>query len=129
MDAVSTAPDTAFIATLQDVDATGGAQIITSGYLRAGLRTVDESASKPGAPVLPCTTFEAVPVAVTTHYRVPLVPNAHRFASGHRIRLHLTSDDQGEDKPAALLFRHASIGTSSLNTVLSTSKLLVNVLR
>jgi uncharacterized protein len=128
LDATSTAPDTAFIAVLQDVNAAGEAVDITAGYLRAGLRAVDEAASKPGAPVLPCDRFEAIPIAIAQQYRIPLVPNAHRFAKGHRIRLNLTSDDQGDNKPAPLRFRHASVGTSALNTVAATSRLLLPTL-
>ena len=50
LDAACTAPDTAFIAVLQDVDENENAINVTAGYLRAGLRAVDESASKRGAP-------------------------------------------------------------------------------
>jgi predicted acyl esterase len=128
LDAVSTAPDTAFIAVLQDVDETGMVTDITAGYLRAGLRAVDEAASKLGAPVLPCQTFEAVPIGNSVHYRIPLVPNARRFKTGHKVRLYLTTDDQAEDKPALLMFRHASIGTSSVNSVCSSSRLLLPIL-
>ena len=128
LDATSTAPDTAFIAVLQDLDENGKEAAVTAGYLRAGLRAVDESASTLGAPSLPCRTFEAVPIGETVRYRIPLVPNARRFKAGHRIRLYLTTDDQGDDKPALLMFRHASIGTSGLNTVLSSSRLLLPVL-
>jgi uncharacterized protein len=128
LDAVCTAPDTAFIIILQDVDAEGKVAGVTGGYLRAGLREVDEAASKTGAPVLPCRTFQAVPIGEPVRYRIPLVPNARRFKAGHRIRLYLTTDDQSEDKPALLMFRHASIGASSLNTVLSSSRLLLPVL-
>jgi predicted acyl esterase len=128
LDADSTAPDTAFIAVLQDVDTSGKVVDVTAGYLRAGLRKVDEAASTAGAPVLPCDTFEAVPIGETVRYRIPLVPNARRFKAGHKIRIHLTADDQGDDKPALLMFRHASIGTSSLNSVLSSSRLLLPVL-
>jgi hypothetical protein len=46
----------------------------------------------------------------------------------HRIRLYLTSDDQGEDKPAPMNFGHASIGTSSLNTILCSSRLLLPIM-
>ena len=119
IDVASTAPDTAFIAILQDVDATGQPTHVTAGYLRASLREIDDSASKPGAPVLDCRSFAAVPIGETVRYRIPLVPNARRFKAGHKIRLYLTTDDQGDDKPALLMFRHASIGTSSLNTVRS----------
>jgi uncharacterized protein len=128
LDANCTAPDTAFIAVLQELDAKGKVVDVTAGYLRAGLRKVDEEASRPGAPALPCDTFEAVPVGETIRYRIPLVPNARRFRAGHKIRIHLTTDDQGDDKPALLEFRHASIGTSSLNTVFSSSRLLLPVL-
>lgn len=128
LDAVSTAPDTAFIAILQDIDETGTTVDVTGGYLRAGLRKVNEAVSTTGAPVLDCSTFESLPIGETVRYRIPLVPNARRFKAGHKIRLYLTTDDQGEDKPALLMFRHMSIGTSSLNTVLSSSRLLLPIL-
>jgi uncharacterized protein len=127
LDATCTAPDTAFFAILQDLDLNGKETNVTAGYLRAGLRAVDEAASTSGAPVIDCRKFEAVPIEETVRYRIPLVPNARRFKAGHRIRLYLTSDDQGEDKPAPLMFRHASIGTSSMNTVFHSSKLLLPV--
>ncbi|MGJ7506082.1 CocE/NonD family hydrolase C-terminal non-catalytic domain-containing protein [Variovorax sp. GT1P44] len=127
LDAASTAPDTAFIAVLQDVAPDGRVTDITSGFLRAGLRAVDEAASRLGAPVLPCDRFESVPIGETVAYRIPLVPNARRFKAGHRVRLYLTSDDQSPDKPALLQFRHASIGTSSLQTVSATSRLVLPV--
>ena len=128
LDAMTTAPDTAFIVTLQDVNDAGMATHVTAGYLRAGLRKVDELSSRPGAPELPCRTFESVSVREIVHYRIPLVPNARRFKARHKIRLYLTSDDQAESKPAPLMFRHASIGTSSLNTILSSSRLLLPIL-
>jgi hypothetical protein len=129
LDAACTAPDTAFIAVVQDVDEEENAVNITSGYLRAGLRQVDETASKPGAAVLPCLRFEPVPIGERVTYRIPLVPNARRFRAGHKLRLSLTTDDQNKDTPAPLEFRHSSIGTSSFNTVFSSSRLLLPILR
>ena len=128
LDVVSTAPETAFIAVLQDIDANGKPADVTAGYLRAGLRAVDQAASTLGAPTLPCDRFEAVPIGDVVRYRIPLVPNARRFKKGHTISLHLTSDDQDASKPAPLMFRHASIGTSSINSVLSSSRLYLPVL-
>jgi predicted acyl esterase len=128
LDAVSTAPDTAFIAIVQDVNEAGDAVDVTAGYLRAGLRKVDETESRLGAPVIPCQTFEAVPIGEEVRYRIPLVPNARHFKAGHKIRLYLTTDDQAEEKPALLFFRHASIGTNSLNTIQPSSRLLLPVL-
>ena len=102
---------------------------VTAGYLRASLRTVDEAASSPGRPVLPCRAAEAVPIGQETAYRIPLVGNARRFSAGHRIRLVLTSDDQDPATPAVMAFRHASVGTSSLQTISSASRLLLPVAR
>ena len=125
--ASATATDTAWLATLQDIAPDGTAADVTAGYLRAGLRTVDDAASTPGAPVLPCRTAVAVPVGQPIEYRIPLVPNARRFAAGHRIRVVLTSDDQNPETPAIMNFRHASVGTSSVNTVASASRLVLPV--
>jgi uncharacterized protein len=128
LDAACTAPDTAFIAVLQDVDENENAINVTAGYLRASLRAVEQAASKRGASFLPCRTFEAVPIGEKVSYRIPLVPNARRFRAGHKLRLYLTTDDQNADRPALLEFRHASVGTSSFNSVFSSSRLLLPVL-
>ncbi len=128
LDATCTAPDTAFIAVLQDVDENGNAINVTGGYLRASLRYVDEAASKHGAPFLPCRVFEPVPIGERVTYRIPIVPNARRYRAGHQLRLYITTDDQNADRPALLEFRHASVGTSSLNTVFSSSRLFLPVL-
>jgi hypothetical protein len=125
--ASSTAADTAWIATLQDVAPDGEITQVTMGWLRASLREVDGAASVPGAPVLPCRNAVAVPIGEDLEYRIPLVPNARRFAPGHRIQLVLTSDDQNPDTPAIMNFRHASVGTSSLNTIRASSRLLLPV--
>ena len=124
----STAPDTAWIVILQDVDPDGTVVDVTGGYLRAGFRELDESASREGAPVLPCRYFTAVPIGELVQYRIPLVANARRFQCGHRVRLYVTSDDQVPAKPALMTFRHASVGTSCLNTITSSSRLLLPVL-
>jgi putative CocE/NonD family hydrolase len=123
--ATATAADTAWMAMLQHVAADGTVSDVTAGWLRASLREVDEAASRPGAPVLPCRTATAIPIGEDVEYRIPLVANARRFDAGDRIRLTLASDDQDPDVPAIMNFRHASVGTSSLNTVRSSSRLLL----
>jgi uncharacterized protein len=128
LDAACTAPDTAFIAILQHVDGKGKAADITAGQLRAGLRQIDEAASKPGAPLMPCVSFSAVPVGERVTYRIALVPSARHLRAGHKLRLWLTTDDQNKEIPAPLEFRHASIGSNSLNTIFSSSRLLLPVL-
>jgi X-Pro dipeptidyl-peptidase-like protein len=112
----------------QDVDPDGTSHDVTAGYLRASLRKVDEDASRVGAPVLPCREPVAVPIGQDVQYRIPLVPNARRFKAGHRIRLHLTSDDQDPKAPAIMGFRHATVGTSTINSIRSQSRLLLPVL-
>ncbi|OBF56323.1 peptidase S15 [Mycobacterium sp. 852002-50816_SCH5313054-b] len=126
--ASATAIDTGWMATLQDVAPDGTTTDVTAGWLRASLREVDEAASRPGAPVLPCRNARGVPLGEDVVYRIPLVPNARRFGAGHRIRLILTSDDQDPSAPAIMNFRHAGVGTTSLNTVRSSSRLLLPVL-
>jgi uncharacterized protein len=68
LDAACIAPDTAFIAGLQDVDENENAINVTADYLRAGLRAVDQAASRRGTPFLPCRTFKAVPVGEKVSY-------------------------------------------------------------
>ena len=126
--AAATATDTAWLATLRDVAPDGDVTEVTAGWLRAGLRTVDEAQSRDGAPELRCDRAVAVPVGDVVVYRIPLVANARRFAAGHRLELVLTSDDQNPQTPAIMNFRHASVGTSSVNTVHSASRLLIPVL-
>src|SRR6195952_2992935 len=129
LEAACTTPDTAWIAVLQDISTDGTIYNVTAGYLRAGLRQVDEAESRIGAPVLPCRVFEAVPIGETVTYRIPLVANARRFKAGHRLRLTITSDDQIPGTPALLSFRHASVGTSCLSRISSSSRLLLPVIK
>jgi len=126
--ATTTAIDTAWIAALRDVAPDDTVSDVTAGWLRASLRQVDEPASRPGAPVLPCRSAQAVPIGEDIVYRIPLVSNARRFQAGHRIQLTLTSDDQNQTTPAIMGFRHAIVGTSSLNSIHSSSRLLLPVL-
>ena len=123
-----TALDTAWIAVLQDVEPDGRTTDVTAGYLRASLREVDGERSRVGAPVLPCRNPQRVPLGEFVEYRIPLVPNARRFAAGHRIRLVLTSDDQDREVPAIMKFRHAPVGTTTINSVSSASRLLLPIM-
>jgi uncharacterized protein len=127
--ATSTANDTAWIVMLRDVAPDGTITDITGGWLRASLREVDVAASRTGAPVLPCRNPQPVPLNEPVDYRIPLVPNARRFAAGHRIQLMLTSDDQPKDIPVFSGYRHPPVGTTARNTIAATSRLLLPVLK
>jgi predicted acyl esterase len=128
LSASSTAADTAWIVLLRDIAPDGTVTDITGGWLRASLREVDEAASRTGAPVLHCRNPQAVPMGDVIDYRIPLVPNARRFAAGHKIQLMITSDDQPKDIPVLLGYRHSPVGTTSRNTIHATSRLLLPVL-
>jgi predicted acyl esterase len=128
LDAVCSAPDVAWIVCLEDVDPSGKTTPITQGYLRGGLRAVDETASRVGAPWLPAREFQAVPVGVKISYRIPVVPNAYRFKVGHKVRLLLTNDDQDKHKPAIAGFRHDGIGLNCISDIFASSQLLLPIL-
>lgn len=128
LDASATASDTGWIVLLEDVAPDGSAETITQGWLRASLREVDEGRSRPGAPVLPCRRPQVVPIGEVVGYRIPLVPNARRFRPLHSIRLTVCSDDQPDEVPVIMGFRHAPVGTSSVNTIHSSSRLLLSTI-
>jgi uncharacterized protein len=128
LQASSTAIDTAWMITLEDITPDGAVVEVTAGWLRASLRRVDPTTSVPGRPDLRCVTAEAVEPGTVTRYRIPLVSTARRFATGHCIRLVVTSDDQDPDTPAIMGFRHATVGTSARNTIDSSSVLVLPVL-
>jgi hypothetical protein len=128
LDASITASDTSWIAILYDVPPAGSPRPITGGWLRAALRRVSDHESAAGAPVLDCTEPEIVPAGEVVGYRIPLVPNARRLPSGHRLRLVLTSSDRREGGPTILGFTHTPAGAASINTVYSSSRLLLPLL-
>jgi predicted acyl esterase len=125
--ATCSGPEAAFIVVLQDVAPDDTTADLTAGYLRATLRELDEAASRPGAPVLPCRRAIAVPPGEPVTYRIPLVPNARRLAAGHRLRLVLAGDDQDVQVPAVLGFRHAPVGGAVRVTLHTGSRLLLPI--
>lgn len=78
--------------------------------------------------MLPLRDPVTVPVAETVRYRIPLVPNARHIAPGHRMRLVIASADEGKDGPTVLGFTHTPITQPSVNTIHSSSRLLLPTL-
>ncbi|WP_067476229.1 CocE/NonD family hydrolase [Nocardia amamiensis] len=126
--ATSSGDDTGWILLLQDVGPDGTSTDVTQGWLRASMRHIDEDASEPGRPVLPMRTRDPIPAGEPVDYRIPLVANARRFSRGHRIRLILTSDDTRKDFHPMMLFSHTPVGIAGVNTVHSSSRLLLPIL-
>jgi uncharacterized protein len=128
LSATSTAIDTAWIVMLRDIGPDGTITSITGGWQRGSLREIDPDHSRTGAPIVPCRNPQAIPIGKPVDYRIPLVPNARRFAAGHRIQLMITSDDQPKDVPVFLGYRHSPVGTTARNTIHAASRLLLPVL-
>lgn len=128
LDASITARDTGWIVTLYDVPVQGESTAITVGWLRASLSRINEEKSEPGYPVYDCREPVLLPVGERVVYRIPLVPNAHRIAKGNRLRLTVASADDQEKKEAMLGFTHTPIREASVNTIYSTSRLLLPIL-
>ena len=78
--------------------------------------------------MLDCREPVAVPPNQPVSYRLPLVPNAHRFNAGHRIRLLVCSDDQTDDVPAMLGFRHPPVTPAVRASIASSSRLRLPIL-
>ena len=129
LDAACTAPDTAFMAILLDVDEQEQADIVSAGYLRASLRAVDVAAVSSEGRCSHARPSKPYPIGEKVRCRIPIVPNSRRFLAGHKIPLLITTDDQDKNIPTPLEFRHASIGASSFNTVFSSSRLLLPLLK
>jgi predicted acyl esterase len=127
LDAMLSTSDGAWIATLLDVAPDGTAEIITAGWLRASLRTVNDVASRPGAPVLDCRAPIAVPPHEQVAYRIPIVATAHRFPAEHRIGLVIAGDDQASTSPTIMGFRHTPVVPATRASIFSSSRLLLPV--
>ncbi|MGZ4690476.1 MAG: CocE/NonD family hydrolase [Acidimicrobiia bacterium] len=128
LDATLSASDAGWLVTLLDVAPDGSATTVTGGWLRASLRTVDEDASRLGAPVLDCRHPIAVPPNELVSYRIPLVSTAHRFVVGHRVGLVIVSDDQPESTPSIMGFRHPPVTPAVRAGIWSSSRLVFPVL-
>jgi predicted acyl esterase len=114
LDASSSGGDTAFLLALQDVAPDGSVVDVTAGWRRAAIS--DDN-----------TTLGAVPAGQMCRYRIKLVDNARRFARGHRVRLIVRSDDQGDPAPI-MGFRHAAVGTTTRIDVASSSRLTLTTI-
>lgn len=68
-------------------------QIITKGWLRASHRTLDKARSLPYAPWYTHTDPKPIRPGQIYKFEIAVMPTAHRFAAGSRIRLELANGD------------------------------------
>jgi uncharacterized protein len=104
------ASDTHWIARLFDVG--GGAVIeLTQGFLRASHRQLDQTHSTDGQPYHSHTREAAQPVppGEICIYDIALLPISRVFASGHRLRLEISSSDFSGTYPNRHHFHHLPV--------------------
>lgn len=96
-------PDTNLILRLWDEAPGGVRQLVTTGYLKASHRELDEARSTEGSPVHPHTRSVPVEAGRIEEYAVRLYPMAATFLPGHRLVTELSNDEPLVDEHNSLL--------------------------
>ncbi|WP_007023221.1 CocE/NonD family hydrolase [Saccharomonospora iraqiensis] len=94
--------DTNFILRLWDTAPDGGRQLITTGYLKASHRELDERTTE-GNPYHPHTRTIPVEPGTVEEYVLRLYPFANTFKPGHRLVAELSNNEPPADAHNALL--------------------------
>lgn len=97
------AVDTNFILRLWDAAPNGKRQLITTGYLKASHRELDEDRTTEGNPYHPHTRAVPVEPGMVEEYVLRLYPFAATFLPGHRLVVELSNDEPLSDEHNALL--------------------------
>jgi predicted acyl esterase len=111
--------DTNFILRLWDEASTGKRQLVTTGFLKASHRELDDR-TREGNPYHPHTRSVPVEPGVIHEYVVRLYPFANEFRAGHRLVLELMCNEPLVDEHNALLppdAFHLPVGRPVTHTV------------
>ncbi len=100
--------DTNFIVKLNDVDPHGRRLSVSTGWLKASHREVDESKSRPWRPHHPHTRAVPVTPGEICEYAIRIYSMSWVFKAGHRIELEIGSQEASDDPSVALLPPDAS---------------------
>ena len=95
-------PDTNFILRLWDAGPDGSRQLMTTGYLKASHRELDER-TREGNPYHPHTRAVPVELGTIEEYVLRLYPFASTFRPGHRLVVELSNDEPLADAHNSLL--------------------------
>jgi predicted acyl esterase len=95
-------PDTNFILRLWDAAPNGRRQLLTTGFLKASHRELDDRTTE-GNPYHPHTRAVPVEPGAIEEYVVRLYPFAATFLPGHRLVVELSNDEPLADEHNALL--------------------------
>ena len=96
-------PDTNFIMRLWDAAPNGKRQLITTGFLKASHRQLDEERTTEGNPYHPHTRAVPVEPGQIEEYVLRLYPFASTLMPGHRLVVELSNDEPLADEHNALL--------------------------
>lgn len=96
-------PDTNFILRMWDEAPGGARQLITTGYLKASQRELDEERSSEGDPYHPHTRAVPVEPGKIEEYVLRLYPFAATFLPGHRLVVELSNNEPLADAHNSLL--------------------------
>jgi uncharacterized protein len=96
-------PDTNFILRLWDAAPNGKRQLLTTGFLKASHRELDDERTTEGNPFHPHTRAVPVEPGAIEEYVVRLYPFASTFRPGHRLVVELSNDEPLADEHNALL--------------------------
>jgi predicted acyl esterase len=96
-------PDTNFILRLWDAAPNGKRQLITTGYLKASHRELDEERTTEGNPYHPHTRSVPVEPGKVEEYVLRLYPFASTFLPGHRLVVELSNNEPLVDEHNSLL--------------------------
>lgn len=95
--------DTNFIVKVNDVDPQGKKLPVSTGWLKASHREVDEGKSKPWRPYHPHTRSVPVTPGEVFRYAIRVYSMSNVFKSGHRIELEIRSQEASDDPLTPLL--------------------------
>ena len=96
-------PDTNFIMRFWDAAPNGKRQLITTAYLKASHRELDEERSEYGSPIHPHTRAVPVEPGVVEEYVLRIYPFANTFLPGHKLVVELSNAEPLADEHNALL--------------------------
>jgi len=112
--------DTNWIMRMWDAAPSGKRQLLTTAYLKASMRDLDEAASEPGSPVHPLTRKVPVTPGAIEEYVLRVYPMAATILPGHRVVVELSCDEPMVDEHNSLLppdAFHLPVGRPVTHTV------------
>jgi predicted acyl esterase len=89
--------DTNWMVTVSDIDPDGKKSPLTTGWLKASHRELDEKKSKPWAPYHPHTRTVPVPPGEIIEYPIRIYPFSNVFCKGHCIEVEIKSLEAASD--------------------------------